>query len=111
IGVDVNFLVRESSKRTVQEVPVTEPVTAEDASHQVPAARVARFGARQRAETDVAVDVAVVEIACAERGAEVPRPLAIAGIRGAGRLAKLEPAVAAAEIGFVIRVSECASYE
>ncbi len=87
----------------MQPVGVAEPVAAEQAAHRMPAARFAAFPARQRAQADVAVHVAVIEVACAERDARVPGSAAVACVHGARRLVELVAAVAAAEIALVLR--------
>ena len=87
----------------MQPVFIREPVAAEQpAGHRV-ALRAAGFGSRQRAQRDVAVDVAVVEVAAAERRAGVPRAVAPADVDGAGRLVELE--AGAAVVALVLRVA------
>jgi hypothetical protein len=71
--------------------------------------RLAALAAPQRAEVEVAMHVVEVEVARAERRADVPRSRAVAAVHGAGRLAQLVAAAVGAEIALVVGERERAA--
>ena len=95
--VHLRFLVGQPRERPVNPVAVVEPVSAEDAAHEMRAARGPAFGPGAGAQRDRAVNIAEVEVAPANAPADVPRPVAIADVRRQRRFVQLETAAAIAQ--------------
>src|SRR5437867_488639 len=94
--VNLSFLVSESGGWAVQPAAVAEPVPAEKSCHKMSAARAARFGSATLPQRKRPPNVAEIEIAATQAGADIPRALAVSDIRRRGRLVQLESAGAIA---------------